>query len=338
MLGSYVNAFLPFRAFSAELRTNVYRIRAASRQARTVREMIPEFTTIGRRLSGRRVACTLLAATAFATLAGCSTYNSLTQRFAQSITPYRITIVQGNFVSKEAAEQMRVGMSRAEVKQLLGTPLLTDMFHANRWDYVFYFKRGSTAVVQQRDFVVMFDGDRVTSWSGGEDLPSNLELLAEIDGDKSGKKVKAVAAAPASGATGPTVGDTARSPSSELGTATSQLPLDPNAQAAAAANRATEAVQTPNGLTPSVRSGAPTSSALPPGVGTMPSQIQLHRKPQPQIQGVPESNPVGPAPGAQGTGDTETNPLPPSQNAPLTAPPQTPANPAAASGAAGTGG
>ncbi|MDR3101439.1 MAG: outer membrane protein assembly factor BamE [Paraburkholderia sp.] len=307
--------------------------------------MIPEFTTIGRRLSGRRVGCTLLAAAAFATLAGCSTYDSLTQRFAQSITPYRITIVQGNFVSKEAAAQMRVGMSRAEVRQLLGTPLLTDMFHANRWDYVFYFKRGSTAVVQQRDFVVMFDGDHVTSWSGGEDLPSNLELLAEIDGDKSGKKVKAVAAEPASGASAPvaaapaaaqasaaagqTVGDTARTPSSELGTATSQLPQDANAQAAAAANRYTDAVQTPSGLTPSVRSGTPTSTALPQGVGTMPSQIQLHRKPMPQIQGVPPSNPVGPAPGAQGTGGTESNPLPPSQSAPLTAPPQVPASSAA---------
>ncbi|HKT93952.1 MAG TPA: outer membrane protein assembly factor BamE, partial [Paraburkholderia sp.] len=201
--------------------------------------MIPEFTTIGRRMHGGRLACTLLAAAAFAALAGCSTYNSVTQSIAQSITPYRITIVQGNFVSAEAAAQMKVGMSRAEVKQLLGTPLLTDMFHANRWDYIFYFKRGSTSVVQQRNFVVLFEGDRVASWSGGEDLPSNLELLAEIDGDRSGKK--AVAAAPASGAsapvaaaagapdqgssaTGPTVGDTARTPSSELGTSTSALP------------------------------------------------------------------------------------------------------------------
>jgi outer membrane protein assembly factor BamE len=308
--------------------------------------MIPEFTTIGRRMHGGRLACTLLAAAAFAALAGCSTYDSLTQRVAQSITPYRITIVQGNFVSAEAAAQMKVGMSRAEVKQLLGTPLLTDMFHANRWDYVFYFKRGSTAVVQQRDFVVMFEGDRVASWSGGEDLPSNLELLAEIDGDRSGKKAKAVAAAPASGAsapaatatqassaTGPTVGDTARTPSSELGTATSALPQDANAQAAAAANRATEAVQTPTGLTPSVRAGNPTSTALPQNVGTMPSQVQLHRQPPPQIQGVPPSNPVGPAAGAQGTGDTNTPPPAPARDSALTAPPTVPA----ASGAAATG-
>ena len=132
--------------------------------------MIPESKTIGRggRLSSA-LACTLLAAAAFSALSGlsgCSTYNSITQRVAQRITPYRITIVQGNFVSKEAAAQMRVGMTRAEVRTLLGTPLLTDMFHDNRWDYVFYFKRGSTAVVQQRDFVVNFEGDRVASWSG----------------------------------------------------------------------------------------------------------------------------------------------------------------------------
>ncbi|MBN3852751.1 outer membrane protein assembly factor BamE [Paraburkholderia sp. Ac-20340] len=301
--------------------------------------MIPEFTMIGRRLNGGRLACTLLAAAAFAALAGCSTYDSLTQRVAQSITPYRITIVQGNFVSAEAAAQMKVGMSRADVKQLLGTPLLTDMFHSNRWDYVFYFKRGSTAVVQQRDFVVMFDGDRVSSWSGGEDLPSNLELLAEIDGDKMGKKYKAALAAGASGASaasaaqasgasagGPTVPDTARTPSSELGTATSQLPQDANAQAAAAANRATDAVQTPSGLTPSVRAGTPTSSALPPNVGTMPAQVQLHRSPPPQIQGVPQPNPVGPTTGAQGTGDSNAAVLPPSHNSPLTAPPQVPAS------------
>jgi outer membrane protein assembly factor BamE len=295
--------------------------------------MIPESKTIGRggRLSSA-LACSLLAAAAFSALSGlsgCSTYDSLTQRVAQKITPYRITIVQGNFVSKEAAAQMHVGMSRADVRQLLGTPLLTDMFHDNRWDYVFYFKRGSTAVVQQRDFVVNFESDRVTSWSGGEDLPSNLELLAEIDGDRGGKK-KAAAPVPASpavaaaaseataAAIGPTVTDTARSPSPELGAATAALPVDPNAQAAAAANRATDAVQMPTSLTPSVRANTPPSSALPPNVGTMPSQVQLHRQPPPQIQGA-ESNPVGPAAGAQGTGNT--NPPPPSQSSPLAAPP-----------------
>jgi outer membrane protein assembly factor BamE len=314
--------------------------------------MIPESKTIGRggRLSSA-LACTLLAAATLSGLAGCSTYDSATQRIAQSITPYRITIVQGNFVSKEAASQMKVGMSRAQVRQLLGTPLLADMFHQNRWDYIFYFKRGSTSIVQQRDFVVLFDGDQVTSWSGGEDLPSNLELLAEIDGDRSGKK-KAAAPAPTSAAVaasaaseaaatavGATVPDTARTPTSELGVgaAAAALPQNPNAQAAAAANRATDAVQMPTGGTPSVRANTPPSSALPQNVGSMPSQVQLHRSPPPQFQGAQESNPVGPAPGAQGTGDSNADQLLPSKNTPLTAPPSVPAAPAGASGAAGTG-
>ncbi len=315
--------------------------------------MIPESKTTGRggRLSSA-LASTLLAAAALSGLAGCSTYDSVTQRVAQSITPYRITIVQGNFVSKEAASQMRVGMTRAEVRQLLGTPLLSDMFHQNRWDYIFYFKRGSTSIVQQRDFVVLFEGDHVASWSGGEDLPSNLELLAEIDGDRSGKK-RAAAPAPTSAAVasaaaseaaatavGATVPQAARTPTSELGVgaAAAALPQNPNAQAAAAANRATDAVQMPTGGTPSVRANTPPSSALPQNVGTMPSQVQLHRSaPPPQFQGN-ESNPVGPAPGAQGTGDTNADQLLPAKSAPLTAPPTVPAaSSAGASGAAGTG-
>ncbi|WP_370543283.1 outer membrane protein assembly factor BamE [Burkholderia pseudomallei] len=138
---------------------------------------------------------TVIAAVAVVGLAACSSYDSVTQRIAQSITPYRITVVQGNFVSQEKASQLQVGMSREQVRALLGTPLLTDMFHADRWDYLFYFKRGSTSVVQQRDLVVNFAGDRLAGWSGAENLPSELDLLADIDGDRRGKKARAAAAA-----------------------------------------------------------------------------------------------------------------------------------------------
>ncbi|MBN3759080.1 outer membrane protein assembly factor BamE [Paraburkholderia sp. Tr-20389] len=266
--------------------------------------MIPKALLINR---GSRIRRTLIVAAAVAVLAGCSTYDSLTQRVAQSITPYRITVVQGNFVSKEAAAQMQVGMSRAQVKQVLGTPLLTDMFHADRWDYVFYFKRGSTSVVQQRDFIVNFTGDRVASWSGGEDLPSNLELLADIDGDRTGKKKAVapvvasatgaasapVAAAPASAATP----DTVRSATSDAAQAGSLPAVDPNAQAAQAANRLTNAVQAPApGATPSVRANTPPSNGGVPQNSTEPGQPQFRftRPPPPQIQGVPSDNPVGP--------------------------------------------
>ena len=53
------------------------------------------------------------------------------------ITPYRMEIQQGNFLSQEAIIKLKPGMSREEVKLILGTPLLTDIFHGDRWDYVF---------------------------------------------------------------------------------------------------------------------------------------------------------------------------------------------------------
>lgn len=245
---------------------------------------------------------TLIAAVLATALAGCSTYDSVTQRIAQSITPYRITVVQGNFVSQEAASQMQVGMSRDQVKTLLGTPLLTDMFHSDRWDYVFYFKRGSTSVVQQRDFIVNFTSDRVVSWSGGENLPSNLELLAEIDGDKGVKLAKAslpaapvAAASAASGTTAAVTAPQAEQPSIQPD-ASAAFAGDPNQQAAQAANRATSQVQTPTGRTQSsARASVPQTAGGAPGAATTTagnSQIQLKRQPQPV--NIPDSSAVGP--------------------------------------------
>ncbi|WP_143134904.1 outer membrane protein assembly factor BamE, partial [Burkholderia ubonensis] len=153
----------------------------------------------------------IIAAAAVAALAGCSSYDSVTQRIAQRITPYRITVVQGNFVSQEKASQLQTGMTREQVRALLGTPLLSDMFHADRWDYLFYFKRGSTAVVQQRDLVLTFSGDRLASWTGADNLPSELDLLADIDGDKRGKKAKQ-AAATAAAASGASAGQAVAAP------------------------------------------------------------------------------------------------------------------------------
>jgi outer membrane protein assembly factor BamE len=280
---------------------------------------------------GSRMRGTLIAVATVAVLAGCSTYDSLTQRVAQSITPYRITVVQGNFVSSEMASQMKVGMTRAQVRQLLGTPLLTDMFHADRWDYVFYFKRGSTAIVQQRDFVVFFSGDIVASWTGGDDLPSNLELLAEIDGDRRGNRWAVAnapsaasaaeanaASAPAATAQAPATPDTARSPSVEGAAAAGAPSMDANAEAAQAANRATNAVQSPSNGPSSVRSTAPTANGggVPsqgPTSGGQP-QFQFHRPPPPGP--TTQSNPVGPT-GPQSSNSGSTS------NAPVTSSPST---------------
>jgi outer membrane protein assembly factor BamE len=260
----------------------------------------------------RRMRGTLIAAATMTILAGCSTYDSVTQSFAQHITPYRITVVQGNFVSAEAASQMKVGLTRDQVKALLGTPLLADMFHADRWDYIFYFKRGSTSIVQQRDFVVLFAGNTVASWSGGEDLPSNLELLAEIDGDKGRKLTAATAAATAAsangasaidaaaaagtsaGGTGITAGASAPGLQPDASNASNAFAGDANQQAAQAANRATDAVQAPTGRTrSSAMPTVPGNPGLPPNVNAAGnSQIQLQRRPNPVP--VPDSSAVGP--------------------------------------------
>ena len=94
--------------------------------------------------------------------------------------PFRPDIVQGNFISKEQLETVRVGMTKDQVKQLLGTPLLNDVYHPERWDYIFSYKKGVTQEVEQRRVTVIFNGILLASISGDE-LPSEKELIAEVD-------------------------------------------------------------------------------------------------------------------------------------------------------------
>lgn len=95
------------------------------------------------------------------------------------ITPYRIDVVQGNFISKEQVENLRAGMTRAQVKELLGTPLLTSLFHADRWDYVFTLKRRGVES-QAYKYTVFFKGDALALFEG-DAMPSEAEFIASID-------------------------------------------------------------------------------------------------------------------------------------------------------------
>jgi outer membrane protein assembly factor BamE len=113
---------------------------------------------------------------------GCSTKVDETQRtFMNAVfRPYVPDIVQGNFISSEQYAKLEVGMSREQVKQILGTPLLASYFHANRWDYIFEFKRLGEKISKERRVTVFFDGDKVTKFNG-DALPTEVELVAEID-------------------------------------------------------------------------------------------------------------------------------------------------------------
>ncbi len=97
----------------------------------------------------------------------------------RTVTPYKVEVVQGNFVSKQQVDALRPGMTRQQVREILGTPLLNDVFHANRWDYVFTIRRQGVDP-QQRKLTVFFDGERMTRFEG-DPMPSEEEFVATLD-------------------------------------------------------------------------------------------------------------------------------------------------------------
>jgi len=79
-----------------------------------------------------------------------------------AIGTYRIDIQQGNNVSNEMVRQLKLGMSKEQVRFVLGTPLVTDIFHSDRWDYVYYHKPQNSNQVEKRKLAVFFkDGKLV---------------------------------------------------------------------------------------------------------------------------------------------------------------------------------
>jgi outer membrane protein assembly factor BamE len=78
-----------------------------------------------------------------------------------SFSPYKMEIRQGNYITPEMRQKIKVGMSRQQVTSVLGSPLVTDVFHANRWDYIYRFEEKSRMVEQQR-FTIYFAGDFVS--------------------------------------------------------------------------------------------------------------------------------------------------------------------------------
>ena len=112
-------------------------------------------------------------------LAGCQSLQS-SDSFLGVITPYKVEVVQGNVVTSEQAALIKPGLTRAQVRDVLGSPLLTDPFHADRWDYVFTIRRQGAAP-QLRRVVVLFKNDLLNSVDTGGELPSEREFVASID-------------------------------------------------------------------------------------------------------------------------------------------------------------
>lgn len=73
------------------------------------------------------------------------------------VTEYRIDVQQGNVLTQEMVAQLRPGLTKDQVRFILGTPVLIDMFHANRWDYFYWFKKGNSRTAETRRFSAFFD-------------------------------------------------------------------------------------------------------------------------------------------------------------------------------------
>ena len=122
----------------------------------------------------------ILMAVACGVLASCSsgTMSSSSVNPVNWITPYKVDVIQGNFVSREQVEQLQAGMTRDQVKAVLGTPLLTSLFHADRWDYVFTLKRQGIEP-QSFKYTVFFKGDQLERFSG-DSMPSEAEFISTL--------------------------------------------------------------------------------------------------------------------------------------------------------------
>lgn len=107
-------------------------------------------------------------------LAACSSMPDVTSY----VSPYKIDIRQGNFVSQEMVAQLRPGLTRDQVRFILGSPLIADMFHADRWDYVYRFKAGNKNDLQERRLTVFFVDNKLARVAG-DVIPQDGASAAE---------------------------------------------------------------------------------------------------------------------------------------------------------------
>ncbi|MCX7156706.1 MAG: outer membrane protein assembly factor BamE [Rhodocyclales bacterium] len=94
-------------------------------------------------------------------LAACSN----TPQITNYLSPYRIDVRQGNLVTQEMVAQLKPGLTRDQVRFILGSPLVADMFHVDRWDYVYRFQPGH-GEAQQRNLTVFFQDNKLTRVAG----------------------------------------------------------------------------------------------------------------------------------------------------------------------------
>jgi outer membrane protein assembly factor BamE len=109
--------------------------------------------------------------------------------------PYRSSVQQGNWVTQEQVAQLKQGMTRDQVRFVLGSPTLTDVLHADRWDYVYYFKPGSGAA-EERKLTVWFKNDTLDRWEGDKQPDKQPFQLNKKQADEAVQRAKDYAEEP----------------------------------------------------------------------------------------------------------------------------------------------
>ena len=128
----------------------------------------------------------LISITVAATLTGCSGMGKVTSTFSSAgdvVTDqlanwsllYRADVQQGNVVTQEMVDTLRPGMTQNQVRYVLGTPLVTDSFNNNRWDYIYRNQSGETGVITQKRLTVLFDANGNLSGIAGDYRPGGAQ-------------------------------------------------------------------------------------------------------------------------------------------------------------------
>ncbi|MBI1396188.1 MAG: outer membrane protein assembly factor BamE [Betaproteobacteria bacterium] len=98
-----------------------------------------------------------------------------------SLEPYRLDIQQGNVITQDMLDKLRPGMTRSQVKFVMGTPLVADAFHPERWDYFYEFDKSGNPT-ERRRLTLLFDDDRLARVVG--DVKAAPELLQGSAADR----------------------------------------------------------------------------------------------------------------------------------------------------------
>jgi outer membrane protein assembly factor BamE len=109
--------------------------------------------------------------------------SSCTSFYIPLLTPYKMDIRQGNFVTPAMREKLKIGMTKPQVQFVMGTALIQDVFHQNRWDYVYRYEHDRKIVAKQK-MTLYFEGDKLARIVDGSQPVAAAP--AKADGDAKG--------------------------------------------------------------------------------------------------------------------------------------------------------